>query len=112
LEPRRTDATPWTRYRRRGVDRRTRGAKRWEALRAGYAERLGREPAPDEAELLDALADVALEREILRARRTAGERVDPATVTGLASEWRRLRVTLGLGDRTPSIDELFGRDFA
>jgi hypothetical protein len=102
-------AAPWTRRRARGVDRRTRAARRWAALRANYAASLGREARPDEQELLDACADVALQREILRARLTAGERIDPAVVTGLASEGRRLRRALGLeGPGEASLEELLG----
>lgn len=88
----------WSRDRTRGMDRRTRGYKHWAKRRAAFARELGHEPSPIEAEMLDALADVAIERDLLRARRHAGERIDPATVHALTGELRRLRVALGLAD--------------
>jgi hypothetical protein len=94
----------WTRDRTRGMDRRTRGYRHWAARRAGFAASLGRQPTADESELLDALADVAIERDLLRARRHAGERIDPATVHALTGELRRLRRALGLEDGNGAAD--------
>jgi hypothetical protein len=91
------DEALWSRRRKRGVDRRTRAARRWEALRAGYEAQMGCEPMADEDDLLDSLADLALEREVLRARRTGGYPVGPRTALEIVTEMRRLRLALGLG---------------
>ena len=84
-------------------------------MRSGFAAELGHEPSAGESALLDALADNSIEREVLRARRLAGERIDPASVHALTGELRRLRVALGLADgrgadeRGPSLEELMSR---
>jgi hypothetical protein len=105
----RTDATPWTRYRRRGVDRRTRAARRWAAIRAGYVERLNREPTADDDDLLDLLSDLMLEIEVHRARRTDGRRVGARTAVELVTEARRIRMALGIGSEAEmSLAELMG----
>jgi hypothetical protein len=98
----------WTRDRTRGMDKRTRGYKKWAERRAAFAARLGREPSVTENELLDALADVAIERDLLRSRRQAGKRVSVITMRAMTSESRRLMMALGLAARV-AVPEQSGR---
>jgi hypothetical protein len=98
MEARNGSAATWTRYRPAGgVNLRTRPGKRWAAIRAGYVERMPRTPTPDDDDLLDCLADLRLEQEALRHRRTSGRRVGARTAVELVTEIRRLRLALGLG---------------
>jgi hypothetical protein len=96
-QPLPADEALWSRRRTRGVDKRTRAYRRWAALRAGYEAQLRRAPTPDDDDLLDALADLSLEQEVLRARRTGGYPVGPRTAVELLTEKRRLRLALGIG---------------
>jgi hypothetical protein len=86
----------WSQRRKGGVDRRTRGARRWAVLRADLERELGREPTANESVLLDCAADVAIAGEIARTRLTVGGSVDDAIRA--ASEYRRIRRVLDLED--------------
>jgi hypothetical protein len=104
----------WT---RRDVDKRTSLYKDLARHRAGFVDELGHEPSVAESHLLDALADVAIEQGILRARRQSGQRVDQNHVRGFTSEFRRLRQILGLNrngasGQEPSLGDLMGGEAA
>jgi hypothetical protein len=105
------EAPIWSIRRRRCVDRRTRAYKRWAARRAGFVGELGREPTVGEEELLDALTDLAIERDVMRAQRQAGRPIGRRTMIELVTETRRLRTTLGLGGEAElTLEQLLGVD--
>jgi hypothetical protein len=111
-EARSGTAAPWTRYRPAGgVNRRTRRGKRWDAIRAGYVERMTRTPTPDDEDLLDSLADLRLDQERLRHRLTSGLSIGRRTMVELVTEIRRLRLALGLGTEAElTLGQLLGVD--
>jgi hypothetical protein len=99
----------WSIRRRQAVDWRTRGARRWRKLRsefvAEHARATGaREPSGIENRLLDTAADAALALEVLRARLTAGAKVDTDEMGRLAGSLRRSLLSLGLVTREGPVE--------
>jgi hypothetical protein len=89
----------WTRYRTRGMDGRTRAARRWKALHADllseFTRAKGREPTDAERHLLDGATDCALMVEAARTRIAASE----AELTRLGGGLRRAMMMLGMAAR-------------
>jgi hypothetical protein len=84
------------RHARGTADSRSIEGRRWRDFYVGYRERLGREPDMVDDSLLRAAASLSLRGDQLAAEMASGAKVDPADLTGLASELRRILIKLGI----------------
>jgi len=87
-------------------DPRGRAARRYQDLLIGFRAVLGRLVNTAEDTLLRTAASLALRGEIMAASMACGERVDPAELTQLASELRRVLGILGLAGASAEAAEL------
>ena len=94
-----TPEVPWSRARRRAVDRRTRAYKLWATRRRALVAEMGRTPTMGESALLDMLCDRLQDADIMRAERHQGIRHSENDARGAAAEIRRLMRDLGLTGR-------------
>jgi hypothetical protein len=79
-----------------GGDPNTPEARRYRDLLAGYRARLGRTPDAVDDTLLRTAASLALQHELMARALASGKRINPADLTQLSSELRRVLSRLGL----------------